>query len=95
MSSINFKNLLELPEFTREALNEELRQLNNRSGWLSSTTIMIICNIWNIRISIGSSDDSLITSIGPTVSNMDYPVQQLNGGLYYNGRNHWDTFKYQ
>ena len=71
-------------------LNEEKEDLLNATGWLSYTTIMIFCTIFNVNIRVIDNSTNTrnymeiegLGNINPTT---------FNGGLFFNG-SHWDCF---
>ena len=71
-------------------LNEEKKDLLNPTGWLSYTTIMIFCTIFNVNIRV--IDNSTNTRNYMEVEGLgNINPTTFNGGLFFNG-SHWDCF---
>ena len=79
---------------SKELLNEEILDLlDNINGWLGTTTIIIICTIFNIEINVKCSTKIMSGKYGPIIANANplFPLLELKGGLLHSGV-HWDCY---
>ena len=89
----NLTNLnTESQNILRENLLQELSYLKTNTGWLSYTTIMIICTMLNIKINIITNNNLEIHVVSGLPDNPpNINPEHLVGGLIFNGC-HWDCY---
>jgi len=89
----NLTNLnTESQNILRENLLQELSYLETNTGWLSYTTIIIICTMLNIKINIITNNNLEIHIVSGLPDNPpNINPEHLVGGLIFNGC-HWNSY---